>query len=67
MLQDMWYTSMIRRICLESDSKDIVLIVPSDVYVLCSRLVMLQAQRRELELGNMFDLLESKAMYLVSS
>ena len=41
MLQDVWHSSRIWRICLEADGENIIRIVAGNVQVLGARLVML--------------------------
>ena len=66
MLQDVRNTCVIRRIRLEGDRKDIVLVVSVDMKVVCSRLVMLELESRQLQLRYMLNPLESKAVELGS-
>lgn len=66
MLQDMWYTSGVWRVRLEPDAEHIILVVSCHVQIVGARLVVLKVQRRELELGHMFGLLEGKSMDAVS-
>lgn len=66
MFEDVRHASVVGRIGLESDGEDIVRIVSRDVEVVCARLVMLELQCRQLQLGDLLDTLESKAMEPVS-
>jgi len=57
MFEDVRNASRIRRIRLETDAEDIVLVVSCHVQVVGASLVMLEHQRRQLQLGHMLRLL----------
>ena len=65
-LQDMGHTGVVWWVCLEADGEDIVAIVAGDVQVLGAGLVMLQMQRRQLELGDMLGPQQGEAVELVA-
>ena len=44
MLEDMRYSGMVRRICLEADREDIVLVLSGNMQIVGSSLVVLQVQ-----------------------
>jgi len=62
MFKDVRNASRIRRVGLEADAKDIVLVVSCHVQVVGAGLVMLEHQRRELQLWHMLGLLKGEAM-----
>lgn len=62
MLENMRQTRVIRGICLETNRKDIIAVVPSDVQVFGTCFVVLKLQGREFELGNVLDALHCEAM-----
>lgn len=62
MFKDMRHTRGIWRVCLEADAEDIVLVVSCDVQVVGTGLVVLEEQRRQLELRHMLCLLKSESM-----
>lgn len=66
MFKYMRYASGVWRIGLETNAKDVVLILPRYVQVVCASLVMLEMQRRELELRHMLCPLQGKAMQLAA-
>lgn len=54
MFKDVRNTSGVGRICLEADAEDIVGVVSCYVQIVGARLVVLEVQRRQLQLGDMF-------------
>ena len=52
-LQDMGHTSIIRRVGFKPDGEDIILVIPRDMEIFCSSLVMLQVKSRKLQLRDM--------------
>jgi hypothetical protein len=66
MLKDVRHTSVVRGVSLESDREDIIRIVSRNVQVFCPGLVMLEFERRQLQLGDLFDAFESEAMELLA-
>lgn len=66
MLQDMGHTGIVGRVCLETDREDIVAIVSGDVQMLGAGLVVLQVQRRQLELRDMLRPQQRKAVELLA-
>ena len=57
MFEDVRNASRIRRVRLEPDTEDIVLVVSCHVQVVGASFVVLEHQRRQLQLGHMFRLL----------
>lgn len=49
MLQNMWHPRRIRRVRLESNREDIVLVFPGNVKILGSGLLVLEVQRIQFE------------------
>lgn len=66
MFKDMRHTSGIWWVCLEADAEDIVLVVSCDVQVVGAGLIVLEEQRRQLELRYMLRLLEGESMNAIS-
>lgn len=66
MFKDVRNASRIRRIRLEADAEDIILVVSCHVQVVGAGLVVLEHQRRQLQLGHMLALLEGKAMNAIA-
>lgn len=62
MLEYVWYSRGVRRVCLETNAEHIVLVVPCYMQVIRSCLVMLEMERRQLQFRNMFHPLECEAM-----
>lgn len=67
MLQYMWHSSIIWRICLEADGKDIVAVVASNVEMLGASLVVLQVQCCQLQFRHMLAAEQCEAMKLLAS
>jgi hypothetical protein len=65
MLEDMRYSGMVRRICLEANREDIVLVLSGNMQIVGSSLVVLQVQSCQLELRDMLRVEESKAVDLL--
>lgn len=61
-LQDMGHTSVIWRVCFKPDGEDIVLVIPSNMEILCSSPVMLQVKSCKLQLWHMLRTFQCKAM-----
>ena len=61
-LQDMRHTSVIRRVCFKPDGEDIILVIPSNMEILCSSPVMLQVKSCKLQLPDMLRAFQRKAM-----
>lgn len=66
MLENVWHTSVIRRIRFEADAEDIVAVVASDVKMLGAGLVMLQVQGCQLKLWDMLGPEQSEAVKLLA-
>lgn len=62
MFEDMREASVIDWICLEIDSKYIVLIFSCNMQILCTGFGMLQLQCRQMELGKVLYFVESEAV-----
>ena len=52
-LQDMGHTSIIRRVGFKPNGEDIILVIPRDMEILCSSLIMLQVKSYKLQLRDM--------------
>ena len=61
-LQDMGHTSVIRRVCFIPDGEDIILVIPCNMEILCSSLVMFQMKSCKLQLRDMLRTFQRKAM-----
>ena len=61
-LQDMGHTSVIRRVSFKPDGEDIILVIPRDMEILCSSLVVLQMKSCKLQLRDMLRAFQCKAM-----
>ena len=57
---------MVRRVCLEADREDIVLVFAGNMQIVGSGLVVLQVQSRQLEFRDMLRTEESEAVDLLS-
>ena len=66
MLQDVWHPGVVRRVCLEADREDIVLVFAGNMQIVGSGLVVLQVQSCQLEFGDMLRAQESEAVDLLS-
>jgi hypothetical protein len=66
MLEDMRHPGVVRRICLESDREDIVLVFACNMQIVCASLVVLQVQSCQLEFGDMLRAEEREAVNLLS-
>ena len=66
MLKNVWNTSVIRRIGLEADAKDIIGVVASDMQVIGASLIMLEMQGRQFKLRDMLSSFDREAMELVA-
>ncbi len=66
MLQDMRHARVVGRVCLEPDGEDIVAVVAGNVEMFGAGLVVLQMQRRQLQLRNLFRAQKSEAMKLLA-
>lgn len=66
MLEYVRYAGGVRWICLETNTEDIVLVVSRYMQIICTRLVVLEVQRRQLKLWDMLRPLEGKSMELCS-
>jgi hypothetical protein len=66
MLEDMRHSRIVRRICLESDRENVVLVFSGNVQVVGASLVVLQVQSCQLEFGDMLRTEESEAMDFLS-
>lgn len=66
MFKDMRHTSGIWWVGLEADAEDIVLVVSCDVQVVGTGLVVLEEERRQLELRHMLRLLQSESMNAIT-
>ena len=62
MLKNVRHTSGIRRVRLETNAKNIVLVIPCNVQVICACSIMLQMNSCEMELWDMFLLLNSESV-----
>ncbi len=62
----MRHTSVIRRISLEPNGEDIILVVPCYMQVLCPSLLMLQMNCCQLQLRHMFRTLQRETKYVLS-
>jgi len=62
MLEDVWDTGGVWRVGFETDAEDIVRIISRDVQIVGARLVMLEVQRRQLQLGHVLGALKGEAM-----
>ena len=62
MFENVRNTSRIRRVRLETDAEYIVLVVSCHVQIVGAGLVMLEHQRRQLQLRHMLRLLQGEAM-----
>ena len=60
--QDMWHTSIIRRVGFKPDGEDIILVIPRDMEIFCSSLVMLQVESCKLQLWDMLRAFQCKPM-----
>jgi hypothetical protein len=65
MLEDVRHASVIRGVSLETNGEDVVRIFSRNVEVLGSRLVMLELERCQLQLGDLLHALEREAMELL--
>jgi hypothetical protein len=65
MLQNVRHSSVVWGIGLEADGEDIVGVVACNVKILCAGLVVLEVQSSQLELWDVLDALEGKAMKLL--
>jgi thiazole synthase ThiGH ThiG subunit len=65
MLEDVRHASVIRGVSLETNGEDVVRVFSRNVEILGSRLVMLELERCQLQLGDLLHALESKAMKLL--
>ena len=65
-LQDMGNTSVIRRVCFIPDREDIILVIPSNMEILCSSPVMLQVKSCKLQLRDMLRTFQRKAMNILA-
>jgi len=52
-LEDMWHARRVRRIRLEANTEDVVLVVSRHMQIIGAGLVVAEVQRREFEGGNM--------------
>lgn len=66
MFKDVWHARRIWRVGLEADAKDIVLVVSCHVQVIGAGLVVLEHQRRQLQLRHVLGLLQGEAMDAVA-
>lgn len=66
MFKNMGHARRIWRVRLEADAEDIVLVVSCHVQIVGAGLVVLEQQRRELQLGHMLAPLEGEAMDAVA-
>jgi hypothetical protein len=62
----MRHACVVGRVGLEADGEDIVGIVARNMEVLCASLFMLEVQRRQLQLRDLLDALDSEAVELLS-
>ena len=65
-LKDMGHAGVVWRVGLEADGEDIVAVVAGDVQVLGAGLVVLQMQRRQLELRHMLGAQQGEAAELLA-
>jgi len=66
MLEDVWHPRGVGRVGLEADGEDIVGVVPGNVNVFGARLVVLQLEGRQLQLGHLLYAAEGEAMELLA-
>jgi hypothetical protein len=66
MLEDMRHSSVVWGVRLEADGEDIVRIVSRNMEVLCPRLIMLEFECCQLQLGDLLYALESEAVELLA-
>ena len=66
MLEDMRHSRAVRRVCLEADREDIVLVFPCNMQIVGAGLVVLQMQSCQLEFGDMLRAEERKDVDLLS-
>ena len=66
MLENVWNASVVRRIGLEADAKDIIGVVASDMQVIGASLIMLEMQGRQFKLRDMLSSFDREAMELLA-
>jgi len=66
MFKDMWHARRVWRVGLEADAEDIVLIVSCHMKIIGAGLVVLEHQRRQLQLRHVLRLFQSEAMNAVA-
>lgn len=62
MLEYVGYTGIIRRVSLEADGKDIILVIPGDMKIFSSGFVVVEVKCRELEFRYMLCTLQGEAV-----
>lgn len=66
MLQNMRHARSVGRVSLESNSKNIVLIITGDMHVVCISLVVFQPDCRQVKLGDMLLFMQSESVELLA-
>ena len=66
MFEDVRHAGRIWRVRLEADAEDIVLVVSCHVQVISAGLVVLEQQRRQLQLRHVLALFQSEAMNAIA-
>ncbi len=66
MLEYMWHSGVVWRVCLETNREDIVLVLTGHMKVVGASFIMLEVQCCQLELGDMLQAHEGEAMELLS-
>lgn len=66
MFEDVWHAGRIWRVRLEPDAEDIVLIISCHVQVVGASLVVLEQQRRQLQLRHVLALFQCEAMNAIA-